>query len=116
MSIKHPCHTPESVSKAKLFCHECNFLYKTKKSFKNHMSKIHFNPKTYNCDTCEEKFTDKCEFDTHNSEQKHNQDEPAIQISSVKTKSHFCEDDTCDSCLSYWLAKAQEISMGLAIS
>ena len=47
------------------------------------MSKIHCNPKSYNCDTCEEKFTDKSEFDTHNSEHKHNQDEPAIQISSA---------------------------------
>ena len=46
MSIKHQCQKPESVSDAKLFCHECNFSYKTKKSFKNHMSKIHFIPKT----------------------------------------------------------------------
>ena len=64
MSIKHPCHTPESGSDAKFFWHECNFSYKTKKSLKNHMSKIQFNQKTYNCDTREEKFTDKCEFDT----------------------------------------------------
>ena len=80
------------------------------------MNKIHCNPKTYNSDTCEEKIAEKREFDTHNSEHKHNQDEPAIQISSEQTKCHYCEDDTCDSCLGYWLAKAKEISMGLAIS
>ena len=91
-------------------------MYKTKTSVKNHMSKIHCNPKTYNYDACDEKFIDKNEFDTHNSENKHNQDEPVIQIHSAKTKCNYCEDDTCDSCLNYWLAKAKEISMGLAIS
>ena len=34
------------------------------------MSKIHCNPKTYNYDACDEKFIDKNEFDTHNSEKK----------------------------------------------
>ena len=39
-----------------------------------HIGKIHDNPKSYNCDTCEKKFTDKSEFNKHNSEHKHHPD------------------------------------------
>ena len=82
---------------------------------------MHDNLKLYNCDTCEEKFTDKSEFYKHKSEHKHHQDKTAIQISGItvsssKTKCNYCKDDTCDSCMNYWLAKAKEVSMELAIS
>ena len=74
---------------------------------------------TYNCDTCEEKSQTKVGFihtTVVNSDPKHHQGQQAIQNSSAKTKCYYCADDTCDSCLSYWLDKAKEISMGLAIS
>lgn len=120
-NTKHQYQKTESVKDAKFFCHECNTSYKTKKCFKKHMDTIHDISKSYSCDTCKGKFTDKSEFDKHKCTHKHNQDNQAIQISSMtvgsaKTKCHYCKDDSCDSCLNYWLAKAKEISMGLAIS
>ena len=60
-----------------------NSSYKTKKSDKKHKDKMHDNLKSYYCDTCEDMFTDKSEFDKLNSERKHHQDTTAIQISGM---------------------------------
>ena len=50
-----------------------------------------------------------------------NEDEPNMQISSITVSDPTnictcCDNVTCNSCLHFWLAKTNEILIGLAIS
>ena len=101
MEVNKQDQNQEIVKKHKFSCNECSFTSPNKKVIKKHMNKEHTK--------------------TNNRKDLNNDVESNIQISSMavsdpKANCTICDDDTCNSCLSYWLAKAKEISMGLAIS